>query len=201
MLIGLTGGIGSGKSTVARLFAERGAHIIDADQIARDVVEPGSPVLAALVAQFGPSIVQPDGALDRKALGAIVFKDIARRKELEAIIHPAIRARLLAEMDESERSAPNELHVVDIPLLIESKYMEYFTHIVLTYVPEEVQIARLCAREKWSEDEARRRMATQMPLAEKRSFATTLIDNSGTLETTAEQVDAFIAKVRGSTCE
>ena len=201
MLIGLTGGIGSGKSTVAKIFADRGAHIIDADQIARDVVEPGSPVLTALVAHFGPSIIQADGSLDRKALGALVFQDVARRKELEAIIHPAIRAQILAAMDEAERTAPQALHVVDIPLLFESGYQNYFTHIVLAYVPEDVQLARLSAREQWSEDEARRRMATQLPLEDKRVKATHLIDNSGTIADTEGQVDAFIAQIRGTTCE
>lgn len=199
MLIGLTGGIGSGKSTVARLFAERGAHIIDADQIARDVVNPGSPVLAALVAAFGATIIQPDGALDRKALGAIVFQDPARRKQLEAIIHPAIRAEIIAQMEAAERTAPDQIHIVDIPLLFESGYHthNYFKEIVLAYVPEHVQIARLCAREQWSEDEARNRMATQMNLLDKRSLATHLIDNSGTIAETEAQVEAFIQQVRG----
>lgn len=201
MLIGLTGGIGSGKSTVAKIFADRGAHIIDADQIARDVVEPGSPVLTALVAHFGPTILQADGFLDRKALATLVFQDVARRKELEAIIHPAIRARILAEMDEAERIAPKDLHIVDIPLLFESGYQTYFQHIVLAYVPEDVQIARLFAREQWSEEEARRRMATQLSLEHKRPLATHLIDNSGTIADTEGQVDAFIAQVRGSACE
>jgi dephospho-CoA kinase len=199
MLIGLTGGIGSGKSTVARLFAEHGAHIIDADQIARDVVEPGSPVLASLVAEFGPTIIQPDGTLDRKALGAIVFQDDSRRKQLEAIIHPAIRSEIIAQMDHAERTAPEQLHIVDIPLLFESGYHthNYFKAIVLADVPESIQIARLCARENWSEDQARSRMATQMPLSGKRSLATHLIDNAGTIAETEAQIEAFISEVRG----
>jgi dephospho-CoA kinase len=194
MIIGLTGGIGSGKSTVSHLFVARGAKLVDADAIAREVVELGSPILAEVVAAFGEEILHPDGRLNRKQLGNLVFQNPALKKQLENILHPPIRQLIRTRMNEFESADPEGLVVVDIPLLFESKLESMFEHVVVVYVPEEVQITRLIAREGWSEDVAKRRIATQMPIEDKRLRADTVIENQFSLEQTADQVDALMTK-------
>lgn len=194
MIIGLTGGIGSGKSTVSHLFVARGAKLVDADAIAREVVELGSPILAEVVAAFGEEILHPDGRLNREQLGNLVFQNPALKKQLENILHPPIRQLIRTRMNEFESADPEGLVVVDIPLLFESKLESMFEHVVVVYVPEEVQITRLIAREGWSEDVAKRRIATQMPIEDKRLRADTVIENQFSLEQTANQVDALMTK-------
>lgn len=194
MIIGLTGGIGSGKSTVSHLFVARGAKLVDADAIAREVVELGSPILAEVVAAFGEEILHPDGRLNREQLGNLVFQNPALKKQLENILHPPIRQLIRTRMNEFESADPEGLVVVDIPLLFESKLESMFEHVVVVYVPEEVQITRLIAREGWSEDVAKRRIATQMPIEDKRLRADTVIENQFSLEQTADQVDALMTK-------
>ncbi|MEY4480519.1 MAG: hypothetical protein RLZZ267_1197 [Bacillota bacterium] len=194
MIIGLTGGIGSGKSTVSHLFVARGAKLVDADAIAREVVEFGSPILAEVVAAFGEEILHPDGRLNREQLGNLVFQNPALKKQLENILHPPIRQLIRTRMNEFESADPEGLVVVDIPLLFESKLESMFEHVVVVYVPEEVQITRLIAREGWSEDVAKRRIATQMPIEDKRLRADTVIENQFSLEQTANQVDALMTK-------
>lgn len=194
MIIGLTGGIGSGKSTVSHLFVARGAKLVDADAIAREVVELGSPILAEVVAAFGEEILHPDGRLNREQLGNLVFQNPALKKQLENILHPPIRQLIRTRMNEFELADPEGLVVVDIPLLFESKLESMFEHVVVVYVPEEVQITRLIAREGWSEDVAKRRIATQMPIEDKRLRADTVIENQFSLEQTANQVDALMTK-------
>jgi dephospho-CoA kinase len=194
MIIGLTGGIGSGKSTVSHLFVARGAKLVDADAIAREVVELGSPILDEVVAAFGEEILHPDGRLNREQLGNLVFQNPALKKQLENILHPPIRQLIRTRMNEFESADPEGLVVVDIPLLFESKLESMFEHVVVVYVPEEVQITRLIAREGWSEDVAKRRIATQMPIEDKRLRADTVIENQFSLEQTANQVDALMTK-------
>ena len=194
MIIGLTGGIGSGKSTVSHLFVARGAKLVDADAIAREVVELGSPILAEVVAAFGEEILHPDRRLNREQLGNLVFQNPALKKQLENILHPPIRQLIRTRMNEFESADPEGLVVVDIPLLFESKLESMFEHVVVVYVPEEVQITRLIAREGWSEDVAKRRIATQMPIEDKRLRADTVIENQFSLEQTANQVDALMTK-------
>lgn len=189
MNIGLTGGIATGKSTVARLLTERGAILIDLDGIAREVVEPGQPSLFAVAERFGQAVLQADGTLDRKKLGAVVFADPTERKALEAILHPAIRAVMKQRMDYHEAQSPKKLVVVDVPLLYESGLESYFEQIMVVYVPRQVQLQRLLERDKLSMDEAIKRLEAQMNIEEKKLRADILIDNSGSLERTEEQID------------
>ncbi|HEV7679227.1 MAG TPA: dephospho-CoA kinase [Candidatus Dormibacteraeota bacterium] len=189
-LIGLTGGIGTGKSTVAAMLAERGAALVDADQLAREVVEPGTPALGEIAAEFGPAVIRPDGTLDRGALGAIVFADGARRARLNAITHPRVGA-LMAERIAAALSGGAPLVVVDIPLLFEGARQDQFEGVLLVWAPPAVQLQRLVERDGWVEEEARQRIAAQMPIDDKRALATWLIDNSGPLVDTARQVDSW----------
>ncbi|MBW5449101.1 dephospho-CoA kinase [Cohnella sp. CFH 77786] len=191
MNIGLTGGIATGKSTVANLLARRGALLIDLDRIAREIVEPGMPALDAIARHYGQAILQPDGTLDRKKLGAIVFADPAQRKALEQITHPAIRAVMKERMDSSERQHPERLTVVDVPLLYESNLVSYFERVMVVYVPRREQLRRLMERDKLAAEEAEKRLAAQMDIEDKKVRADYVIDNSGSLEETERQVDRF----------
>lgn len=191
MNIGLTGGIACGKSTVAAMLVRRGAILIDADQIAREVVLPGAPALGAVAERFGESVLNDDGSLNRKALGEIVFKEEAARKDLEAILHPRIRATMKARMEEANRLTPDKLVVVDVPLLFESKLEFMFEETLLVYIPRELQLVRLMERDGISAEQAERRLAAQMPIDDKRALADAVIDNSGTLEQTERQIDQY----------
>jgi len=198
--VGLTGGIACGKSTVSRMLEARGAAIVDADRIARDVVSPGRPALLDIRETFGDDVIGADGSLDRKRLGAIVFGDEAARKKLEAITHPRIRAEMKRQIEEWNAKEPGRLVVVDIPLLFESRLdrMFAFEDILVVYVPREVQLERLMARDGMSREDAERRIDAQLPIEEKRRLADVVIDNSGTLEETERQVEAYLAGKTGS---
>jgi dephospho-CoA kinase len=191
MNIGLSGGIATGKSTVARLLTERGARLIDLDKIAREIVEPGQPSLAAIAERFGQAVILEDGTLNRRMLGEIVFSDTRERRALEEITHPAIRAVMKARMAQFSRESPNQLVVVDVPLLFESKLTSFFETTMLVYAPRAVQKTRLMDRDKLSEDEAERRLAAQMDIEEKKQMADVVIDNSGTVEATSLQIAGF----------
>ncbi|RED84190.1 dephospho-CoA kinase [Cohnella phaseoli] len=191
MNIGLTGGIATGKSTVAKLLTERGAKLIDLDKIAREVVEPGQPALHAIAERFGQAVLQPDGSLDRKKLGAVVFSDLEERKALEAITHPAIRAVMKERMARYEAEEPDRLVVVDVPLLFESKLESYFEQVMVVYVPRETQLRRLIERDALTPEEAEKRLAAQMDIEEKKRRADILIHNTGTPEDTDRQIDRF----------
>lgn len=199
-LIGLTGGIGSGKSTVARLFAERGAVVVDADRVAREVVEPGEGALARIVERFGEDVLTPEGSLDRAAMAAIVFADDEARAALEAITHPAIRERIaervaaVAELEEAD--GHERIVVVDHPLLVESGAAAGFGTVVVVEAPEEVRVQRLVDARGMDEADARARIATQADDATRRAAATHVIDNAGPTEELAAQVDAILAEVR-----
>lgn len=187
LLYGLTGGIATGKSTVARRFVELGMPLIDADVIAREVVAKGQPALAEISARF-PGVVGADGTLDRAALGARIFGSPLERAALDAITHPRIRQAVLERsIALAESGAPRALY--DAPLLIENKLHEGLAGVVLVVAPGDVQRERLMARNHLSTAEADARIDSQMPLDEKRRFATWLIDNSGSLENTRAQVD------------
>ena len=192
-LVGLTGGIASGKSAVSRQLAELGCRLIDADVLAREVVAPGEPAWRAIVEEFGPAVVRPDGQVDRKRLGALVFADPARRKALEAITHPAILARRQAILDAWAAEGFDGLVVLDIPLLIEISAAAHVDRVVLVYVEPEVQLKRLMGRDGFDRAEAERRVASQMPLAEKVRHAHFVVDSSGAHEETAAQVRAVHA--------
>lgn len=191
MNIGLTGGIACGKSTVAAMLERRGAHLIDADRIAREVVMPGSPALEQIAARFGQAVIGEDGSLLRKKLGDIVFADADARRDLEAILHPVIRRTMTDRMREAERDRPQRLVVVDVPLLYESELARMFEEVMLVYVPEPVQLTRLQSRDGLSDEQARSRIAAQMPIERKKQLADIVIDNTGSLEETERQVDAF----------
>jgi len=189
-VIGLTGGIASGKSTVARILERLGAVVIDADILAREAVLPGTPAHQAIVDSFGPEILLPDTSLDRKALGRIVFADPEARRRLEAITHPAI-ARLAEErLAEARRSdAPAVFYVA--PLLIEAGATERVDDIWVVYADRETQIARLTERDGIGREEAEQRLAAQMPMEEKAAFGSAVIDNRGAPEETEQQVLAL----------
>ncbi|MEU8799716.1 dephospho-CoA kinase [Spirillospora sp. NPDC048819] len=186
--VGLTGGIGSGKSEVSARLAERGALVIDADKIAREVVEPGTPGLAAVVAEFGDDVLLPSGALDREKVGRIVFADADRLAALNAIVHPLVGDRMQELMD----AAPGGAVVVyDVPLLAENGLAPMYDEVVVVDAPEDVQLDRLVARRGMTEEDARARMANQASRADRRAVATHVIDNSGTLDDLKTQVDAL----------
>jgi dephospho-CoA kinase len=186
-MIGLTGGIGSGKSTVASLLAARGAVVVDADAIAREVVEPGSPVLARLAERFGPDIVGPEGRLDRARLAERAFADEESRRDLDAITHPAIGEEFLRRV----AAAPAGAVVVhDVPLLAEAKNPARYRGIIVVEAPRELRLARLSARGIPAAD-AERRMAQQATDEERRALATWVLDNSGDLDSLRAQVDAL----------
>ena len=194
--VGLTGGIASGKSTVAALLAERGALVVDADVLAREVVEPGTPGLAAVVDRFGSSVLTPDGRLDRPALGRLVFgpDDAARdaRRDLEAVVHPAVRARA-AELEDG--AAPGQPVVHVIPLLVETGQADAFELVVVVDVADDVQRARLLGRGGLSEEEADARIAAQASRAERLAVADVVIDNSGSREDLARHVEQLWARI------
>ena len=187
--IGLTGGIGSGKSTVSRLLEQRGAVIVDADAIAREVVASGTPGLAAVVEAFGDGVVASDGSLDRPALAAVVFADPEARKRLDAIVHPLVRARAT----EVAAAAPADAVVVnDVPLLIETGQAGSYDLVLVVEADPATRVARLVQRGLTAED-ARARMAAQATDEQRRAVADVVLDNSGTLEELEAQVDRFWA--------
>ncbi|MGI5951387.1 MAG: dephospho-CoA kinase [Brooklawnia sp.] len=192
--VALTGGIASGKSTVASMLARHGAVLIDSDVLAREVVEPGTPALAAIVERFGAAVVDGSGALDRKRLGDLVFSDEQARSDLNAITHPAVRARRA----ELAAAAPADAIVVSvIPLLVESGLAGAFDGVVVVDLPPAEQLARLMARSDLDPDEARARLAAQASRAERLAVADWVIDNSGNRQQLAAQVDALWAELRG----
>lgn len=193
LLVGLTGGIATGKSTVSGMLRGLGGEIIDADLLAREVVEPGQPALAQIATEFGPDVVTAAGALDRKKLGAIIFADFERRRRLEAITHPAIRDRFLARLDELAEKGFVGIVIFDAAVMIESGNYKNMDRLVVVVTDEVTQLARLHGRDGTDEAESRRKIASQMPLAEKAKLADYVIDNSGTREATAEQVRRVFA--------
>ncbi|OKP98325.1 dephospho-CoA kinase [Paenibacillus sp. P46E] len=191
MIMGLTGGIASGKSTVSAIFVDKGARLVDADVIAREVMLPESPVLAAAVQEFGEEILQPDGTLNRARLGEIVFHDPEARQKLNDLTHPAIRREIKNQMYALEQDNPQRLVIVDIPLLYESRLDNLFQEIIVVYVPRELQLDRLMERNTLTMEQAEGRLNAQMDIELKRSKATYVIDNRGNLDDTRQQVAAL----------
>ena len=188
--IGLTGGIASGKSTVAAMFVELGARLIDTDVIARQAVAPGGPVLQRIIDAFGPGILNANGELDRPRLRRHIFKDREDRKRLNAIVHPAVAAEVEAALDRIGRDDPKVVALVDVPLLFETNTQNRYKAVVVVYVPPEVQVQRLMERDSVSKEAAEQSLEAQMPLEEKRKKAQFVVDNSGTLQETRNQVQA-----------
>lgn len=192
-VIGLTGGMASGKSLVAATLRELGAEVIDADAIAREVVSPGSPALREIAAAFGPSALHPDGSLNRAALAARIFEDPEARRRLNAITHPPIRRRIAELLAAIRVRRPDAIVVIDIPLLLDVTPPDAYPldGIVVVYANEAAQVSRLAARDGLTEAAARRRLAAQRPLREKLPEATWVIDNSGTPEETRRHTEAL----------
>lgn len=187
LLVGLTGGIGSGKSTVARMLEERGAVVFDADGLAREAVAPGTPGHDAVVERFGANVLAPGGELDREALASVVFADPAARRDLEAIVHPEVR-RLLAEGCEAYTDT-DRIVVFSAPLLVETGMHTAFEALVVVSAPVSTQLERLLRDRGMSEEQVRARIAAQAPLEDKLAVADLVVDNDGTLGDLRERVD------------
>jgi dephospho-CoA kinase len=200
-VVGLTGGIATGKSTVARMFEKRGVVLIDADAIVRELQAPGSPVLAEIAAAFGPEVIDANGELDREAVGARVFRDAQARKRLGDIIHPRVTAEM-QRRTEAARAAGAAVVMLDIPLLLEGREAGTgtgsavrFDAVIVVYASEDVQIERQLERNTYARDEAERRVRAQMSIEDKRALADYVIDNTGSLEDTERQVDEIYSRL------
>lgn len=191
LILGLTGGIGSGKSSVSRLLAQHGAVVIDADVVAREVVAPGTPGLAAVLEEFGQDVALPDGSLDREALGQLVFADDEARGRLNAILHPLIGART-AELWAQAEGADVLVH--DVPLLVEAGLQDSYDQVIVVDVPPEVQLDRLVRLRGMSMEDAQRRIAAQAPREVRLAAATEVIDNSGSPEDLERAVERLWKK-------
>ncbi|MFA6575551.1 MAG: dephospho-CoA kinase [Nocardioides sp.] len=195
MRVGLTGGIASGKSTVSAILAELGAVVIDADKLAREVVAKGTPGLAAVVEAFGEELLTPDGDLDRPAMGVLVFNDEARRRTLEAIVHPLVFERIV----ELEEAAPEDAVVVhDIPLLAESGRADTFDAVIVVDAPAETQVERMLRDRGWTREDAESRIASQASREDRLAIATYVVDNTGSLEELRRQVEEIYAGLTGA---
>ncbi len=185
--VGLTGGIATGKSTVARILREAGAHVIDADRIAREVVGRGRPAWRDIVEHFGKEVLRPNGEIDRARLGDIIFNDPEQQAALNRIVHPRVFADIEAQRARIAETAPHAVVVLDIPLLFEAGNHRDLAEVIVVYAPEPVQLARLMQRDGLSRRDALARIHSQMPIEEKKKRATRVIDNSGDLADTRRQ--------------
>lgn len=193
LVIGLTGGIASGKSTVSSILKEYGFPIIDADILAKEAVDPGMPAYTQIVEAFGNSILQNDGSIDRAKLGSLIFGDSEKRKVLNGIVHPQVRQEMVRQRDEYIQQGKKAV-ILDIPLLFESKLTHFADKILLVYVTPDVQVNRLMKRNQYNEKEARQRIDSQMPLEEKKHLADEVLYNNGTVEETKNQLSAILDK-------
>jgi len=191
-ILGLTGGIATGKSTVVKVFKELGFPVVDADVIAREVVEVGRPALAKIVSTFGTEILQPDGSLDRKKLGALVFSDEEKRQKLNALLSPFLREAILSQIEKKKDRA--SLVVVDIPLLYEGGYENDMDQVAVVYVPETIQLDRLMKRDHLTEQEAWQRINSQLSIEQKKQRADIVFDNQKTIQETKKLVENWVLK-------
>lgn len=187
LVAGLTGGIATGKSTVSGFLAEAGARIVDADQLAREAVVRGTEAWAQIVAHFGKKILQPGGQIDRKRLGDIIFNDPLQQARLNQIVHPVVRRESARIIEQIRGRWPDAVVVMDVPLLIETGLHGGLAEIIVVYVPEALQIVRLMARDRIDRAAALARIRSQMPIEEKKRYATLLIDNSGSPAATRQR--------------
>ncbi|AKF92531.1 dephospho-CoA kinase [Brevibacillus laterosporus] len=194
MILGLTGGIASGKSTVAAMLRERGVTVIDADLIAREVVEVGKPAYNGIVKYFGTSVLDETGALNRAVLGEIIFSDREKRMVLNEIVHPEVRKEMRLQATLAQERG-ERLVFMDIPLLYESKLTYMVDRVVVVYVPESVQFIRLMERDEFDEEQAKKRLRAQMNIEEKRKLANYVIDNQGSRLDTQKQVDDLVTSL------
>ncbi len=193
--VGLTGGIGSGKSAVSRLLVERGAALVDADLVAREVVAAGTPGLAQVVAEFGPDVLRPDGALDREALGRRVFPDPAALARLNAVVHPLV-GRRTAELAAAAEGEGTAVLVHDVPLLVENDLAGRYDLVVVVDAPPEMQLRRLVEQRGMTDSDARARMARQATREQRLAAADEVVCNDGTLEQLRTRVDALWSRLR-----
>ena len=188
VVVGLTGGVASGKSTVVSMFAEEGARVIDVDELSRLVVEPGRPAWHEIIAFFGREVLKEDGALDRRRLGHIVFSDARKRRELEKIVHPRVLEEYEKRLNLIREQNKQAIVIADVPLLMEIELEARFDRVIVVYAPPKLQTKRLIGRDGLTEQAALKRLTLQMPIEEKARRADSVIDNSGSLEETRRQV-------------
>jgi dephospho-CoA kinase len=193
--LGLTGGIASGKSAVAGMLRDLGFAVLEADSLAHKLIEPGLPAYDEVVREFGPGIIDASGRVDRAKLGAVVFKDRTKLERLNAIVHPRVKTAILKQLDEWSRDGERDAVFVEAALIVEAGYLKNLDGLVVAWSRPEQQIERLRAR-GLSEEEARRRIDAQLPVAEKLRLATEKIDCSGSMEQTRRQVEALAARLR-----
>lgn len=193
MIIGLTGSIATGKSTVSRMLKQKGYPIVDADEISRLVVEPGSPVLTSITETFGKEVLLSDGSLNRDKLGNLIFNDKSNREKLNGIMHPAVRKEMIRQKEEWLEKGANTV-IMDIPLLFESKLQSYVDKIIVVSATPQVQKERLMARNGYSSEEAEARINTQLSIANKEKGADAVIDNNGTIVDTEIQLNDLLAE-------
>ena len=195
--VGLTGSIAVGKSYVLSALAELGCSVLDADRTAREVVEPGTPGLERIVEEFGDEVLAPDGSLDRKRLGSIVFADGEKRELLNSIVHPLVFAEQDRWLGEQQRTDPDGIAVIDAALMIESGGYKRFDQLIVVWCDADVQLGRLTARDGIAEAEAQKRIAAQMPQSEKKKFADHLINTTYGFEDTRRQTEEVFRKLKG----
>ncbi len=196
VVVGLTGGIGSGKSAVARMFKEEGAELIDFDYLARLVVEPDEPAWRDIVEYFGTEILLPDRTLNRRALAEIVFSDSKSRKALEGFTHPRIFEKRDTLLECIKKEDPSSIVIVDVPLLFELGLRDEVDRVILVYVPRELQLERATNRDGLSREEVERRLRAQVPIEEKKALSDFIIDNTGSFEDTRDQVRKIMRELR-----
>ena len=196
LIVGLTGGYASGKSTVAKMFVELGGVLIDADRLAREVVKPDKQAWLEIVAHFGKGILLKNREIDRKALGEIVFGSDAERERLNAIVHPRVLEEELKAIEEIRKREPDAIVILSVPLLIESGHYRQCDKIVVVTVDRDTQIKRLMERDGFSREESLRRISAQMPLSEKVTYADFVIDNSGSIQETELKVKEVFSRLR-----
>lgn len=187
LVIGLTGSIASGKSTVSKMFSDLNLPVIDADQISRDVVEPGEPAYKQIVNVFGQEVLHEDGKLNRKKLGKVIFSNEDNRKRLNEIVHPEVRREMVLQRDRYKNEDTPAV-VLDIPLLFESQLMDYVERTLVVYVDESTQLERLMERDRSASEDALERIKSQMPVSKKAELADAVIDNNGTVEESFQQL-------------
>lgn len=197
LVIGLTGGIASGKSTVAGILADLGARIIDADKIAREIVEPGKPAWKEIKLAFGPQYLKSDGSIDRRALGNLIFSDATARQRLNAITHPLIKKEIADRIADYRKQEPSAVIVIEAPLLLEAGMQPMVDEIWVVTAPEEVRLKRLMARDQLSREEALQRLKSQWPEEERLKYATRIIDTSKDIATTTAVVKTIWQELQG----
>jgi len=187
VVAGLTGGIATGKSTVATLLESFGAVVLDADKIAREVVEKGTPAWQKIREHFGSEVFNEDGTINREYLGSIIFSDRKKKELLNSLVHPAVFEVMAERLRMLQARGVGTVVICDVPLLIETGMERDFSEVILAFVPEELQIERLMSRDRISREEALKKIRSQMPIEEKRKYATIIIDNSGSIEETSKR--------------